>query len=266
MTKTTTGWLVMAAALLAMTMGMTACSNEGDDILGGNGSEQPKETAGVRVTVSAGISDPTSSPSRTMEGSAGTTRSAVTKDGTARTLKFTTGDRLYIYAVLDYDTENNRPKRLMTGTLDMQGTPTGEDLQASFGGELTVYKWDGSQYIVDPDQTVKDGAVQAADPLAVSYDYCTAIGRGSLFCATLVHKDAGSDFETVADNTIDLFGTAYYITGIAPDVETLMTSTLPVRAYNYDKVSHGINLNDVSDAIFNCSVSGLPSDESVMSP
>ena len=82
MTKTKiSGWLVGAAALLVMTMGMTACSSEGDGILGDNGTEQTTGAAGVRVTVSAGISD-------------GTTRSAVTTDGSTRTLTFTTGDRL----------------------------------------------------------------------------------------------------------------------------------------------------------------------------
>ena len=173
MTKTTTGWLVMAAAWVVMTMTtMTACSSEGDDILGGNGSEQPKETSGVRVTVSAGIADPTPSPSPTGAGSGeGTTRSAVEKDAQGkRTLKFTEGDRLHIYAVLDYDKQQlaalSKPLRLMTGMLDMQEAPTGEGLQALFGGELTVYKWDGSKYIVDPDQTVTVGTVQAADPLA----------------------------------------------------------------------------------------------------
>ena len=250
MNKTTkiSGWLVMAAAWVVMTMmTMTACSSEGDDILGGNGSEQPKETAGVRVTVSAGISD-----------GEGTTRSAVTKDDKGRrTLKFTTGDRLHIYAVLQYD---YRPLRLMTGLLNMQGAPTGDDLQASFSGELTVYKWDGSKYIEDPDQTVKDGDAPAADPLAVSYEYCNEIGQEALFSATLVHKDAGSNFTTYADKTDFYFGMPSYKLVIAPDVETLMTSTLLVYAFNYDKKSHGINLNETSYAIFNCAVSGLPSD------
>ena len=251
------GWLVMAAAWVVMTMmTMTACSSEGDDILGGNGPEQPKETAGVRVTVSAGISD-----------GEGTTRSAVTKDDKGRrTLKFTEGDRLHIYAVLEYDKQefawNSRPTRLMTGLLNMQGAPTGDDLQASFSGELTVYKWDedGSEYIVDPDQTVKDGDAPAADPLAVSYEYCDKNGHDGLFYATLVHKDAGSNFTTVANKTSKIFGRSSYKSGIAPDVETLMTSMLPVSAYNYDTDSHGINLNETGCAIFNCAVSGLPSD------
>ena len=259
MNKTTkiSGWLVMAAAWVVMTMmTMTACSSEGDDILGENGSEQPKETSGVRVTVSAGISD-----------GEGTTRSMVTKDDKGRrTLKFTEGDRLHIYAVLEYDKQeyawDSRPTRLMTGLLNMQGAPTGDDLQASFSGELTVYKWDedGSEYIVDTDQTVKDGDAPAADPLAVSYEYCDKNGYDGLFYATLVHKDAGSNFTTVADKTSFFFGRASYKSGIAPDVETLMTSTLIVSAYNYDKKSHGINLNETGDAIFNCAVSGLPSD------
>ena len=256
-TKKISGWLVVAAALLVMTMmTMTACSSEGDDILGGNGPEQPKEASGVRVTVSAGISD-----------GEGTTRSAVTKDDKGRrTLKFTEGDRLHIYAVLEYDKQefawNSRPLRMMTGMLNMQGAPTGDDLQASFSGELTVYKWDedGSEYIVDPDQTVKDGDAPAADPLAVSYEYCDKNGHDGLFYATLVHKDAGSNFTTVANKTSKIFGRSSYKSGIAPDVETLMTSMLPVSAYNYDTDSHGINLNETGCAIFNCAVSGLPSD------
>ena len=50
------GWLVMAAALAVMTMGLAACSN--DDSLVDN-MEQPAQptAAGVTVTVGASIAD-----------------------------------------------------------------------------------------------------------------------------------------------------------------------------------------------------------------
>ena len=122
--KTTkiSGWLVMAAALLVMTMGMAACSSEGDDILGQDSSAQPKETAGVMVTVSAGISD-----------GDGTTRSTVEMDGTKRVLKFTKGDRLYVWKFTD-DFEF-----LISGMLTMAGEPSADGTSAKFTGLVKAY-------------------------------------------------------------------------------------------------------------------------------
>ena len=130
--KTTkiSGWLVMAAALLVMTMGMTACSSEGDDILGQDSSEQPKEPSGVRVTVSAGIS----------EGD-GTTRSTVEMDGTKRVLKFTEGDRLYVRKKVS----DASGVAYVAGMLTMVGEPSADGKSATFTGDVAAYNDRGKE-------------------------------------------------------------------------------------------------------------------------
>lgn len=129
-TTTMTGWLVGAAALLVMTMGMAACSSEGDDILGQDSTAQPKETAGVRVTVSAGIS----------EGD-GTTRSTVEMDGTKRVLKFTTGDRLYVRKKVS----GASGVAYVAGMLTMVGEPSADGKSATFTGDVAAYNNRGEE-------------------------------------------------------------------------------------------------------------------------
>ncbi len=114
----------MAAALLVMTMMMTGCSSEDDDILGQDSSAQPKETAGVRVTVSAGISD-----------GDGTTRSTVEMDGTKRVLKFTKGDRLYVRKEVSGASE----VKYVAGMLTMVGDPSADGKSATFTGNVAAY-------------------------------------------------------------------------------------------------------------------------------
>jgi len=97
------GWLVIAAAL---TMTMAACSN--DDI-----TDEPLTTIApqavstVHITVGAGISD-----------GEGTTRAAVSEtvvEGkTERTLTFTNGDKLFVYAEIAANT-----KYVLAGTVSI---------------------------------------------------------------------------------------------------------------------------------------------------
>lgn len=216
MKKTTkiSGWLVMAAAWVVMTMmTMTACSSEGDDILGGNGSEQPKETSGVRVTVSAGISD-----------GEGTTRSAVEMDGTKRVLKFTEGDKLYVWKEVSGASE----VAYVAGMLTMVGEPSADGKGATFTGTLQGYDNTGSMCFYYAE----------GDPL---------VGTE----ATLVHagltEGAGYFIEPYLQ-TID-FGDSY-----AADVETLMTTKLRVTG-NY--TGSGYTLQADNQPIINCSLSGL---------
>ena len=111
------GWLVMAAALM---IGMTACSN--DDNL----TEEPTATQGVQVTVSAGLDD----------GDGNTTRADVDYNATAktRTLKFTAGDRLYVYRRIAGETIV-----YLKGILTMDGEPTNGGLSATFSGTIKAY-------------------------------------------------------------------------------------------------------------------------------
>ena len=197
-----------------MTMGMTACSSEGDDILGGNGSEQPKETSGVRVTVSAGISD-----------GEGTTRSTVEMDGSTRTLKFTAGDKLYVWKEVG---EPGNPVIYMAGMLDMVGDPSADGLSATFTGEVMGYDKDENEYDCDAE----------GDPL---------VGTE----ATLVHAGLTEDEDYNIDpysRTID-FGDWY-----AADVETLMTKWLKVTG-NYENGGYTLQASNLP--IIYCSLSGL---------
>lgn len=105
------GMLAIAAILTAC---FTACSNE--EIL--DNSVQPTQPQKIHVTVGAGLGD-------------AETRSQVTKEGTTRTLKFTTGDRLYIVGDID-DTHR------MGGYLDL--TSGDGTTSATFSGDLTVWE------------------------------------------------------------------------------------------------------------------------------
>ena len=208
--KTTkiSGWLVMAAALLVMMMGITGCSSEGDDILGQDSSAQPKETAGVRVTVSAGISD-----------GDGTTRSTVEMDGTKRVLKFTEGDRLYVWKFTD-DFEF-----LISGMLTMAGEPSADGTSAKFTGLVKAYDINGE---------------------LENYDF----GNNPLekTTAMLIHASMveGVDYE-YKSGWLDEKKSSF------SNVEELMTKGLMVTG-SYE--NGGYELSS-SKSIINCSLSGL---------
>ena len=207
------GWLVGAAALLVMTMGMTACSSEGDGILGDNGSEQTTQAAGVRVTVSAGISD-------------GTTRSAVTKDGSTRTLKFTTGDRLYVWKAVEDD------YCYVAGMLTMVGAPSANGLSATFTGEVKAYNNNGGE--------------------VNNYDF----GDDPLddTMATLVHAGLVEiEGEQDTDYRFIEGGVITFVHNTAADVETLMTKCLVVTG----TYSNGGYTLTMDKPIIYCSLSGL---------
>ena len=131
---TMTGWLVMAAAL---TMSFTACSND-DNLAVAPVQPTTTSTSKVHVTVGAGISD-------------GTTRSAVEQNGTARTLKFTEGDQLFVR----YGGEIGNYGYDVYGTLTTTSSNIGANgLTAQFSGDLAIKKWrfgEGEGEIPDPD-------------------------------------------------------------------------------------------------------------------
>ncbi len=220
----TIGWLVGATArkacraslrgivggammAVAMTLGMTACSSENDL------AEEPKtveQPTVIHVTVGAGITDPhpdpipeQSSPTRSLspagEGSNAATRSAVVKDGSARTLTFTAGDKLHIYRdILGNGTRN------LAGELTMKdGTLAGDGLSATFEGTLKVYDSDGNETTYDFGNN---------DPLTGSTTY-------------LLHKDLAAGLYTIlSDGSVGLNKGKM----VADDVETLMTTALVV--------------------------------------
>jgi hypothetical protein len=231
--------LAMAAAL-AMTTGLTACSSE-NELTETPNAGQPAQptTKGVKVTVTAGIADPTPSPSHAGEGSGAQTRSAVTTDGTTRTLKFTEGDRLYVYGDIEDaadDPEEPSVYTTLAGYLDIDATSITDGTSATFTGTLYTYQNDGNgKEIVDYD-------FGGADPL----DRCN---YNSPY-AYLIHSNMKSGVYEIDDNK-EFF--CYNEKLFADDVETLMTTCLIVSG-EYSSGSFALGSNN---PIFNCTFSGL---------
>ena len=233
------GTLTIAAAL-TMTTGLTACSSDNDLVETPNPEQPAQPTAtGVKVTVTAGIGD------------GATTRSAVTTDGTTRTLTFTAGDRLYIHGEIydnhpsspDYDESKEEVETILAGYLDIDGTSiSGDGTTASFSGTLHTYD------VYTGDEVAYD--FNDADPLAMC-NYTNNEGYGEPAHAYLVHNgtmegsytiDGGVGFRYKPE---DMF---------ADDVETLMTKALFVMG-RYDG-STGFTLS-ADCPILNCTLSGL---------
>ena len=237
-----------AALVAALVLGMTACSGEESAIEEKPVAQQPAQTAtAIHVTVSAGMSDGESSPDG--QGTAGdaatrsavdetadeatnkATRSAVdvtTDDAThskTRTLKFTTGDRLYIDRELD-----GGAKRL-AGQLTMTGGPTNGGLNATFEGTLKVYDSDGNE--------TSYSFGEGADPLAGS-------------TATLWHKDMTAGLITL--NTDQSQAYHQDLLTAAGNVETLMTTMVLVQGVY--TAGTGYELRSAMP-ILNCCIGGL---------
>jgi len=203
------GMLTIAAALAMTTM--TACSSDNDLVETPN-SEQ---ATGMKVTVTAGISDDAA------------TRSEVAKDGTKRTLKFTAGDRLYVFRSKSTDTK-------LASYLDIDDTSISDDgKSATFSGTLVVYTIDGDNI------TPFDSYVYSDDPL-----------EGTT--ATLVHRDVNTQAISI---TPGKQAEANYNQMQADDVETLMTTALLVSG-GYDTNTKSYTLA-CGAPILNCTISGL---------
>ena len=202
---TTMGWLVLAAALI---IGMTACSKEE------NLTEEPTTAAGVQVTVSAGMDNGATTRADVTE--------AVVEGKTQRTLKFTAGDRLYIWRYKD---------GYLNGILTMDGEPTADGLGARFSGTLKAYDGENNE-ITDYDYTSL-----GSDPLTGSE-------------AILIPSGAAAECFDEANHMGALFKENY---SIAADVNTLMTTALYVTgAYN----GSGYTLTK-QKPILNCNLGGL---------
>ena len=227
MTKTL-GWLVMAAAL---TFGFSACSSD-DDAVAEKPTVNPAVTADgkVHVTVGAGISD-------------GQTRTAVEKDGTSRTLKFTTGDKLYILG----DIESNM--RLMGGLIEVESISE-DGKSATFDGDLTVWKNPGDgNWQVDTDWAATQTG-ETTDPM----DW---YGENAVD-GWLVHADAVSGlYYTTWDKLYSFQYEKSLVTGATDNdnVSELMKSALYVHCV-YNEADKCFEL-ECCDPILNCTFSGL---------
>ena len=205
------GWLVMAAAL-----SFTACSSE-DNLTQELTTQQPTETAtNIHVSVGAGIDN-------------AATRSTVDYNSSTktRTLKFTTGDKLYIYR----DILGDGTLRL-TGELTMKdGTLADDGLSATFEGDLRICDQLGQEAPYD---------FGNGDPLTGSTAY-------------LLHKDLAAGLYTILSNgsvMLNMGGMA------ADDVETLMTTALVVTG-QYNGSAYQLSTTDTPAPILNCTIAGL---------
>ena len=209
--------LTIAAALALTT---TSCSNE--DILTENNGQPQVTTNGVQVTVDAGFDE-------------ASTRSAVADDGTKRTLKFTTGDRLYVYGEIDASTS-------VAGYLTMVGSPTNDDKSAKFTGIVKAYDISGAT-------PVETAMPAGEDPLALCTHKTTK--------ATLIHKDLNTNAISITlGANVELY-TSYMS---AADVATLMTTGLPVQG-DYTSGTKSFSLSSTSP-IINCTLSGFEANSS----
>ena len=200
--------LAIAAALVMTT---TSCSSENDLVETPN-VEQPTQptTDGVKITVSAGIGDD------------GTTRSEVGRNGAGnRVLKFTEGDRLYVYR---YSLPH--PVKGMLTMVENSLSPDGKS--ASFTGSLLIKNGSSWSNYNSGDKDPLEGTT-----------------------ATLIHKDMveGTDYWFYGYDELVIKCNP------APDVETLMTKNLTVTG-DYDSSTKSFTLSG-NDAIFNCIITGL---------
>lgn len=210
---TTLSALTIAAALM---MNLTACTND-DNIA--TTTEQPEtvsQQTTVHVTVGAGIGD-----------GDGTTRAAVTQEGTTRTLTFTAGDRLYVVEGIYSST----PVKYLAGYLDIVGTPAEGATSATFSGDLSVYLDDGAPSTYD---------FGDADPLTVGVP-----------TARLVPAAAPAGFELGTIPFIDINDAKM----IAADVNTLMASALYVSG-GYTSSTNSFSLSG-KKPILNCTIGNL---------
>ena len=205
------GWLVMAAAL-----SFTACSSE-DNLTQELTTQQPTETAtNIHVSVGAGIDN-------------AATRSTVDYNSSTktRTLKFTVGDKLYIYRNILGD-----GTLLLTGELTMKdGTLADDGLSATFEGDLRICNQLGQETTYD---------FGNGDPLTGSTAY-------------LLHKDLAAGLYTILSNgsvMLNMGGMA------ADDVVTLMTTALVVTG-QYNGSAYQLSTTDTPAPILNCTIAGL---------
>lgn len=199
----------MCLAVLAAAM-FAACTVEELPVDEPVIEEPVTEPTSIHVTVGAGIAaDPA-------------TKSEVVMEDGARMLKFTTGDKLYVYR--EVETGVN-----LAGELAMVGEPTNDDKSATFSGELKVYKDSGTETSYD---------FGAADPLTGSTAYLLHAG----ILEGLYTKGADQSLTPVTEKMV------------AGDVATLMTSALVVTG-QYS--STGYSLSTAATPILNCNISGL---------
>lgn len=204
----------MCLAVLAAAM-FAACTVEELPVDEPVIEEPVTEPTSIHVTVGAGIAaDPA-------------TKSEVVMEDGARMLKFTAGDRLYVYGQI------GSSKYFVAGFLSMVGSPSADGKKATFAGDITVYLLRSPNQF----QIIDNYNFDDRDPLAGT-------------TATLVHSSMEEeDYYIKPDKRIQ------FTVNNGVDVETLMTKFLTVTGeYNGGTKSYSLGSNE---AIFNCVLTGL---------
>ena len=179
--------------------------------------QQQTDDGSINITIGAGINDNGSN-----------TRSAVNQEGSIRTLTFTDGDRLYVYAKI-----NNNGDSILAGFLNIDANSiTNTATAATFTGSLSVFEKVNTSWVA------ANWTPATAHPLAE----CDTV------IAKLVHKDAGTTFQVREDH----IGSFWAI--MTTDVNTLMTTGLCVKG-TYSAGS--IALSASSQPIINCTLTDL---------
>ena len=203
------GLAVLAAAMFA------ACTMEELPVDESIIEEPVTGPTSIHVTVGAGIAaDPA-------------TKSEVVMEDGARVLKFTAGDRLYVYGRI------GSTQYFVAGFLSMVGSPSADGKKATFAGDITVYLLRSlTQFQIIDNYNFDD-----RDPLAGT-------------TATLVHSSMEEeDYYIKPDKRIQ------FTVNNGVDVETMMTKYLTVTGeYNGGTKSYSLGSNE---AIFNCILTGL---------
>jgi hypothetical protein len=206
-------------------MMFTACSSDDNTVEEPTAPQVTQTATKIHVTVDAIIDN----------ASYETTRSQVVKDGSTRTLQFTTGDKLYIHGSI---TPN---ERVMCGLISIKDI-SADGMSAAFDGDLTVYKKVNDEWEEDK------GYTQSGDPM-------TWCGKNTIN-GKLVHADAPSGlFRLQWGKTYNFQYDQSLMTGDGDLVNKLMESAIQVQG-SYDKTDKRFNL-EFCDAIINCTFSGL---------
>ena len=213
----------MIYGLLAAAVAMTSCTKEFKG-----------ETAGdntVRVSVGADVNR---------------TKSVVDYDSETgrRTLKFTEGDRLFVYAEIAGTAD---PTLCLSGYLDAAGVPAEGATEASFSGDLHVFSVGGAVFY-----TPARHDFTTADPLS----------ECEMFFVTLVHRDSEAglaedrDYDEILADDNNVANISYRL-GLATDVNVYMTSDLVLMADSYDAANKRFVLEETAAPLLNCNVNGL---------
>ena len=240
-------WVLAMAVALVMTT-MTACSSENDLVETPNVEQptQPTQSKKVHVMVGAGIADDA------------TTRSEVVTEDGKKILKFTAGDKLYVFAPVSKNSTNDG-YIIMAGTLDIDPASIVGGTSASFTGDLDLYEWDSSQSKYVPNSTY---TFSTSNPLKECDEFCQIDNVYPYDVkAQLIHSGSEGAFH-VEDNPGNIYeylsNFYYYYVLLPTDANDLMKSCLNVKADTYDRINERFNLaSENHSAIFSCAISGL---------